>query len=202
MSENPVFCTQCGAQSPAGVGFCQKCGARMGGMVTSSPTAPVAYAPARAYPAQPYAGFWIRVLALLIDGVAMSIVLVPLYLIFMAPLLVQIMRQAQSGNPNPEISPEMFAPILVLIPIVWVVQWLYEALLTSSKWQGTLGKKILNLRVTDMAGNRISFGRATGRYFGKILSGMTMNIGYLMVAFTEKKQGLHDIIAGTQVLRY
>jgi uncharacterized RDD family membrane protein YckC len=174
----------------------------MSGIVSSSPASPVAYAPALAYPAQPYAGFWIRVLALLIDSFALSIVLVPLYLIFIAPLLVQFMRQARAGNPNPDISPAALAPIFLLIPIVWVIQWLYEALLTSSNWQGTLGKKVLNLRVTDMAGNRISFGRATGRYFGKILSGMAMYIGYIMVAFTEKKQGLHDIIAGTQVLRY
>jgi uncharacterized RDD family membrane protein YckC len=96
----------------------------------------------------------------------------------------------------------MLGPIFAIIPIVFAVQWLYEALLTSSRWQGTLGKKVLNLRVTDMAGNRISFGRATGRYFGKVLSHMTMYIGYIMVAFTERKQGLHDLIAGTQVLRY
>lgn len=169
-------------------------------MATSSPVSPVAYAPAPAYSAQPFAGFWIRVLATLIDGVAMSIVLVPLYLIFAAPLIMQIMRQA--GNPNPEISPSVIAPLFSLIPIVSVLNWLYDALLTSSRWQGTLGKKLLNLRVTDLAGNPVSFGRATARYFGKILSGMTMNIGFIMVAFTERKQGLHDLLASTQVLRY
>jgi uncharacterized RDD family membrane protein YckC len=200
MDQN-VLCTQCGAQSPAGAGFCQKCGARMSGLVTS-PATSVAYAPAPAYTVQPFAGFWIRVLATLIDSFALSIVLTPLFLIFMAPLIVQIMRQAQAGNTNPDVSPAMLGPIFAIIPIVFAVQWLYEALLTSSRWQGTLGKKVLNLRVTDMAGNRISFGRATGRYFGKILSHMTMYIGYIMVAFTERKQGLHDLIAGTQVLRY
>ncbi len=169
-------------------------------MATSSPVSPVAYAPALAYAAQPFAGFWIRVLATLIDGVAMSIVLIPLYLIFAAPLIMQIVRQA--GNPNPEISPAVLAPLLTLMPIIWVLNWLYEALLTSSRWQGTLGKKLLNLRVTDLAGDPVSFGRATARYFGKILSGMAMNIGFIMVAFTERKQGLHDLLASTQVLRY
>lgn len=130
----------------------------------------------------------------------MSIVLIPLYLIFAAPLIMQIVRQA--GNPNPEISPAVLAPLFTLIPIIWVLNWLYEALLTSSRWQGTLGKKLLNLRVTDLAGNPVSFGRATARYFGKILSGMTMYIGFIMVAFTERKQGLHDLLASTQVLRY
>ena len=120
----------------------------------------------------------------------------------MAPVIMHIMRQVQAGNQNPDISPAMFAPIFALIPIFWAIHWLYEALLTSSSWQGTLGKKILNLRVTDMAGNRISFGRATGRFFGKIISGMALYIGFIMVGFTERKQGLHDLIVGTQVLRY
>jgi uncharacterized RDD family membrane protein YckC len=78
--------------------------------------------------------------------------------------------------------------------------WLYYALLESSSWQGTIGKKVLGLRVTDMNGNQISFGKATGRYFGMILSGMICLVGFIMVAFTEKKQGLHDIMAGTLVL--
>jgi uncharacterized RDD family membrane protein YckC len=76
----------------------------------------------------------------------------------------------------------------------------YYSLLESSSWQGTLGKKLLGMRVTDLNGNRISFGRATGRYFGKILSGMICFIGFVMVAFTEKRQGLHDMLAGTLVV--
>ena len=79
--------------------------------------------------------------------------------------------------------------------------WLYYAFLESSSWQGTIGKKVVGLRVTDMNGNRISFGRATGRYFGMILSGMICFIGWLMIAFTEKKQGLHDMLASTLVLK-
>jgi uncharacterized RDD family membrane protein YckC len=55
--------------------------------------------------------------------------------------------------------------------------------------------------VTDLEGRRIGFGRATGRYFAKILSSLTLFIGYLMAGFTEKKQALHDMIAGTLVLR-
>jgi uncharacterized RDD family membrane protein YckC len=70
----------------------------------------------------------------------------------------------------------------------------------SSKNQGTLGKMALGLRVTDMDGRRISFGRATGRYFAKWLSTITLLIGYIMAAFTPKKQAMHDMIAGTLVL--
>ena len=60
---------------------------------------------------------------------------------------------------------------------------------------------MLGLRVTDLNGNRIGFGKATGRYFGKILSGMICFIGFIMVAFTEQQQGLHDMLAGTLVVR-
>ena len=59
----------------------------------------------------------------------------------------------------------------------------------------------LGMKVTDLAGNRISFLRATGRYFAKIISALILFIGFIMVAFTEKKQGLHDMIAGTLVVR-
>lgn len=79
--------------------------------------------------------------------------------------------------------------------------WLYFALMESSKYQATLGKMALNLRVTDLHGNKIGFGRATGRFFGKYLSSLILCIGYLMVAWTEKKQGLHDIMAKTLVIR-
>ncbi|HXI44099.1 MAG TPA: RDD family protein, partial [Bryobacteraceae bacterium] len=70
----------------------------------------------------------------------------------------------------------------------------------SSHYQATLGKKALGIIVTDMNGNRISFARANGRFFGKWVSGMIMNIGYLMAAFTEKKQALHDLLAGCLVV--
>ena len=59
---------------------------------------------------------------------------------------------------------------------------------------------MLNLRVTDLDGQRISFGRASGRFFGKIISSLTMTIGYIMAGFTERRQALHDMIAGTLVL--
>ena len=70
----------------------------------------------------------------------------------------------------------------------------------ASSKKATLGKMALGLIVTDVNGVRLSFGRASGRYFGKILSGLILNIGFIMAAFTEKKQALHDILAGTLVL--
>jgi predicted Zn finger-like uncharacterized protein len=81
-----------------------------------------------------------------------------------------------------------------------ILGWLYFALMESSSKQGTLGKMALGIKVTDLSGNAISFGRATVRHFGKILSTFILLVGYLMVAFTAKKQGLHDMIAGCIVV--
>ena len=77
--------------------------------------------------------------------------------------------------------------------------WLYEAFMLSSSYQATLGKMIFGMKVTDLQGNRISFARATGRHFAKIVSGMILLIGFIMVGLTERKQGLHDLLAGTLV---
>lgn len=70
----------------------------------------------------------------------------------------------------------------------------------NSATQGTLGKLALGIKVTDLNGRRIGFGRATGRHFGKFISTLTLLIGYIMVAFTQKKQGLHDMMAGCLVV--
>ena len=82
-----------------------------------------------------------------------------------------------------------------------VVTWLYFALMESSARGATVGKLILGLRVVDDQGARISFLRATGRFFAKIISGIILLIGYIMAAFTDRKRALHDIIAGTLVVK-
>lgn len=78
--------------------------------------------------------------------------------------------------------------------------WLYFTLMESSKYQATLGKMALGIRVTDLSGSRASWGRVNGRYFASILSGMILGIGFIMAGITQKKQALHDMIAGTLVL--
>jgi uncharacterized RDD family membrane protein YckC len=89
----------------------------------------------------------------------------------------------------------------VTFVLVLFGSWLYEAFMESSSYQATLGKMIFGMKVTDLNGNRISFGRATWRHFAKWLSAMILFIGYIMVGFTERKQGLHDLLAGTLVRR-
>jgi uncharacterized RDD family membrane protein YckC len=89
-----------------------------------------------------------------------------------------------------------------MLSVAIVGGWLYYAYCESSSWQGTLGKKALGLFVTDMEGRRVTFGRASGRFFAKIVSGLIpFAIGYIMAGFTAKKQALHDIIASCLVLR-
>jgi len=124
-----------------------------------------------------YAGFWKRVAASLIDGIICAIA---------GAMVGAILGVAGATR---------VAPLAGLL-----IGWLYSALLESSPNQATWGKMALGIKVTDLNGERISFGRATGRHFGKILSGLTLGIGYLMVAFTERKQGLHDMVAKTLVI--
>jgi len=153
-----------------------------------------------------YAGFWLRFLAWLIDnvvlGLGVALILIPL--IFLTGLGGFIGK----FHPDEEIND---AGIFMLVGFVFllataslVLTWLYHALMESSEWQATLGKKALGLVVTDMAGHRVSFGRATGMHFGKIVTNLvSFGIGllYLITATTEKKQALHDMLAGCLVLR-
>jgi uncharacterized RDD family membrane protein YckC len=190
--------------------FCQNCGLGL-----SSSLAPTqAAAPARAYaatppvayvaaPASPYGGFWIRLLAHLIDHVILGAVAAPLFFIMALPTILRVAHEAERNQePSPEMIVSILSSIFLYVVVAFAGQWLYEAWLTSSSWQGTIGKRVLRLKVVDEAGNRISFGRATGRFFAKILSSMFFCIGYLMIAFTERKCGLHDMLAGTVVVRY
>ncbi|MBT0666982.1 RDD family protein [Novosphingobium profundi] len=143
----------------------------------------------------PFGGFWWRVLAYLIDYIILQVALSVLGGIFGFGLSVSTYMADMQ-------DPDAFGPAFAgLFGFMFIAQWLYFALMESSKFQGTVGKLAIGLIVTDVAGQRISFGRATGRYFGKILSGLILCIGYIMVAFTERKQGLHDILAGTLVYK-
>lgn len=189
--------------------FCQNCG-----LTLSSSLAPTqAAAPARAYaatpvvayvaaPASPYGGFWIRLLAHLLDHVILSAVAAPLFFVMVLPTILRVAHEAsRDQEPSPETIMTVLSSVFMYIILAFAGQWLYEALLTSSSWQGPIGKRVLRLKVVDEAGNRISFARASGRFFAKILSSMFFCVGYVMIAFTERKRGLHDLLAGTMVVR-
>ncbi len=211
MAEALIFCSKCGAQNSGTVQVCQNCGAALWPAATSVQPAqagppvyvpqPAVYVPA---PSAPYAGFWIRVLAYIIDRIVIGIAATPFYVVLVLPSVLRIIHEAESsgGEPSPEMIFSIIGSASIFFIVAFVGYWLYEALLTASSWQGTVGKRVLRLKVTDEAGNRISFARSTGRFFAKILSQVILWIGFIMVAFTDKKRGLHDMLAGTLVMRY
>jgi uncharacterized RDD family membrane protein YckC len=142
-----------------------------------------------------YGGFWLRFVAALIDGIALSAAM------FIFGLLGGIFGVSLTSLARPDATAKMWGAVGFLQLIAFVGVWLYFALMESSAWQATLGKKVLGLYVTDLEGRRLGFGRATGRYFAKAISNFTLLIGYIIAGFTKKKQALHDIIAGCLVLR-
>ena len=134
-----------------------------------------------------YAGFWKRFGALFIDTIVTIIGGAVIGFIFAIILFA-------GGIEDPDVL-EGLGNILGFF-----LGWLYFSLMESSPTQGTLGKMALAIRVNDLEGNQVGFGKATGRYFGKIISTLILLIGFIMVAFTEKKQGLHDMMAGCLVV--
>jgi uncharacterized RDD family membrane protein YckC len=132
-----------------------------------------------------YGGFWVRVVAYIIDGILLTIVC------GVADRLLGINILATDWD--------HYDPLANVISLV--IGWLYFALLESSERGATVGKMVMGLRVVTSDGQRLSFMNATGRYFAKILSAIILCIGFIMVAFTDKKRGLHDIIAGTLVIK-
>jgi uncharacterized RDD family membrane protein YckC len=198
MSDATIFCNQCGQAVNAAASFCTRCG---GSVVPpaapgSSISPPSSGVLAGVSAATGYAGFWIRFLAVVIDGVILFAVMTPVRLVLHAPMGLMAASHPRGFNPF------MFLPFFGLSMLISVVvNWLYEAYFLSSERQATLGKMALGITVTDARGQRLSFGQATLRHFAKWLSGLTLLVGYIIAAFTERKQALHDLIAGTVVLR-
>ncbi len=154
--------------------------------------------------AKPYVGFWRRVVAFVIDGFLMVPVIgAALGLLHgligeAVPMFGQTQQAVHpGGEPTPALgwTTTAFADALALVGF-----GLYFALMESSARQATLGKMAVGGVVTDQTGRRLSFAHATGRYCAKIVSGTIFMLGFLMVAFSERKQGLHDHLAGTLVV--
>lgn len=204
-----MFCSSCGATVPEGSGFCGSCGRPMVGFSVGQPaavaagvgTVPMVAAPAGTL----YAGFWLRVVAAIIDGILLGIPTAVIFFIFFASAIPSLMRQPQ----NPMAVMLTILPRLILLGVVYLAgSWLYWALMESSSWQATLGKKALGLYVTDMAGNRATFARTSGRFWAgrgiamvPYLGGLYFLISCIMAGFTERKQALHDMIANCLVMR-
>ncbi len=147
-----------------------------------------------------YAGFWKRAAAYLIDafvvGIAAQIVQMALMAVFFG-------MSMGSFASNPEtmfssVSGIVFLVSVYLFPLA--IQAGYYAAFHASSKQATLGKMAVGIKVVRSDGRRITLARGIGRFFGFLLSGLILAIGYLMAAFTERKQGLHDMICDTLVV--
>jgi uncharacterized RDD family membrane protein YckC len=226
-----IYCNRCGTQNSALAKFCANCGTPFGAEQTATVTpneiSPGAQGPADVHtatsaaphvssaspqpayplPAYPqtaytapmttthYAGFWIRFVAVMIDALALGIVVWPI-----SGILALMIGAAGNQVNMPGIGIHLVRGIVIWSLFIFA-GWIYEAGLESSSKQATLGKMALGLKVTDEKGQRISFARASGRFFSKLLSRMILFIGYIMAGFTARKQALHDMIAGTLVVR-
>jgi uncharacterized RDD family membrane protein YckC len=244
-----MYCTKCGNAVPEGAAFCRTCGNAVAGPVpnledamppaaagaleppVALPPPPIAAPPIGSYipprpvvnPAlmAPYAGFWLRVVAYLIDSAILTVVFGAIFAICLLTFGGRFLRGFHPGmysarnvsyDPGYDTTYTWHGPfpfpaaalgvLFILIPLTIVASWLYFALMESSARRGTLGKLVLGLFVTDLQGRRVSFARATGRFFSKIITGLIpFFIGYIMAGFTEKRQALHDMIAGCLVLK-
>ena len=129
-----------------------------------------------------YAGFWIRVAAVLIDSILMYIVFFGVAFLFMDGLTSMALGMS-----------------ITLQVIFAAAGILYFAGMESSSRQGTLGKIAVGIKVGNAQGEQLSFANALGRYFAKIVSAITLYIGFMMAGWDKKKQALHDKLAGTYV---
>jgi uncharacterized RDD family membrane protein YckC len=147
--------------------------------------------PANSATTPKFAGFWLRTRAAVIDAAL-------LYVVFLFLLgFVVLALDAMAGTSS--LSPSEIEDVGHVLGVL--IHWLWFTIPESSKWQATIGKKMVGLKVTDENGERIGFGKANVRYWSKFLSFLILYVGFVMVAFTEKKQGLHDKIAGTLVVK-
>jgi uncharacterized RDD family membrane protein YckC len=162
----------------------------MSNVPTSGPAAPPPPPPVwDAHPAGStavaYGGFWIRLVAYIIDAILLSI----------ASGIIGTIFGVNIFNPDPANYSGMSTGISILMGL------LYFSLMESSERGATVGKMAMGLRVVTDKGERLSFPNAIGRYFAKIISAIILCIGFIMIGFTDRKRGLHDMIAGTLVIK-
>jgi len=178
-----MLCPNCGAVNIETARYCQRCGKELA-TAAPAPTPPVMTPPREVV----YAGFWRRFGAVMIDTIPLA-------------AMSWIVGSATKTPSMYWWDVEDTADVRGFL-FGALIAWLYFALSESSRTQATLGKMIVGLYVTDEDGRRLTLRRATGRHFGKYISGVLLGIGFLMAGFTARKQGLHDILAKTLVLKH
>jgi uncharacterized RDD family membrane protein YckC len=134
-----------------------------------------------------YAGFWIRLVAAIIDSV----------ILYVAGMVVELPLAGMLKSPRPEIV-LMGGGFAYLIGLALGAT--YEGVFVS-RFAATPGKMALNLKVVRPDGSTLSLGRACGRYFAKIVSLFILGIGFIMIGFDSQKRGLHDMLCDTRVIK-
>jgi uncharacterized RDD family membrane protein YckC len=192
-----LFCAECGRPSAtdelARFGtmlVCSNCKERYAQKLREGVT------PARA---MAYGGFWIRFVAYLIDAIILTIAGTIVQFPFVGSL-----RNIVPLEPGVQPGPEIFARIVGTAGLAGLINLAiaatYETLFVS-KLGATPGKMALSLKVVRPDGSLLGLGRAFGRHFAKILSGLILGIGFIMAGFDSEKRGLHDMICDTRVVR-
>lgn len=201
-----MFCPKCGKETDASGKFCQWCGADIGSL--PAPVSPVVTQEEEDGPdIGVYAGLGRRFVAFIVD----FIIIILFDLVAMAVL--GLTRGIQNSYfyfvqrvPVDTLTTEgtmgaLLGSIIAAYGIVLIViPWLYFAGFESSRSQATPGKLLMHIVVTDMTGNKSTFARVTLRHFAKFVSALVIFIGFLMIGLTQRRQGLHDRIAGCLVL--
>jgi uncharacterized RDD family membrane protein YckC len=162
----------------------------------AGPQAPWYGGPAPA-PAALYAGFWRRLLALVIDLVLWVLAFVVMVLAIGFAIGFYLVVSGGAAGQTTAIANQLSVPLDLL---GLVAAWLYFTL-AETLWQGTVGKLLMGIKVTAADGRPISWWRANARYWSKLLSFLILGVGFLMAAFTDRKQTLHDMIASTLVVK-
>jgi uncharacterized RDD family membrane protein YckC len=217
-----MICASCGATAREGAAFCGSCGRPIIGYSVGQPSptstatgAPIATAgtPSAGFASAGdtglYAGFWLRFVAAIIDGLILAIPYGFLAFVIFASAIPEFKMLAATPNPNPFVLVSVFGSRFLILALFSLLgTWLYWSLQESSTWRATLGKKALGLYVTDLAGGQLTFGKASGRFFAgrgisyvPSLGGLYYLIDCIMAGCTERKQALHDMIAGCLVQR-
>ena len=189
------ICAGCHAPNAASAQYCFKCGLQLPDKLGGSSEKQMQYA-----------GFWIRLVASLLDGIFLYIVdsiimAIVLVVVYGADFSTSWLSDLQSYSTISESEIwSFFGVFLILILVSIVVNTAYNTI-AIGKWGRTLGKAALKLKVVKPDGSRVSYWRALGRALAYYLNQVTFSLSFLIIAFTNKKRGLHDYIADTIVIK-
>lgn len=182
-----MFCAKCGTRVAPEAVQCTLCGTLLPGHDASelrTPDSMLVLEPVR------YGGFWRRFVALLLDTLVLYFPAATIRVLLGLPAVNLF------NTINVDSSATMLASSLELF-----IDWFYAVLFVTSPARATLGMMVMDLQLTGLAGERVSFARATGRYFAQFLTIATVGIGYVIQPFTSRRQTLHDMLSSTVVVR-